>query len=453
MTPSVNVFTSPHAVSQASILDTLAVLKDVVLPTLGKGPLIRRRRVVGQAERRGLDDRAVARMQTLREKYGPGPLVLRIPFRHQAVILSAEDARMILEGAPEPFAAATLEKTSALGHFQPDGVLSSHGHERTIRRRLNEETLETGCPVHSMTAHFAAIAEEEMAKVAHEARARGTLDWDSFFTGWYRMVRRIVLGDAARDDAALTDLLETLRQRANLAFLRSKDRTSRDAFLTRLRGYVDRADPRSLAGRMAEACTDPDQQPHHQLPQYLFAFDPAGMASFRTFALLSAHPGIEDEVRQEILDAGAGAAPALDRLRACFLESLRLWPTTPAILRETTRTVAWSKGELKEATQILIFAPFLHRDEATLPQAHRFDPDLWREGNARPDLGLLPFSHGPATCPALRFVPTIATLAMRSLLSRVRLDLNEASRLTPDRLPGTLDNYTLTFSVTDAAAG
>ena len=448
MNPPLDSFASPHSVSQASLLDTMAVLRDVVLPTMAKGPLIRRRKVVGLAERRGLDDKAVIRMQKLRDKYGPGPLLLRIPLRHQAVILSADDASRILDHAPEPFAAATMEKRAALGHFQPDGVLSSHGQERAIRRRLNEQTLETGCPVHGMADHFARIADEEMAEVAAIALKRNELDWDSFFIGWYRMVRRIVLGDAARDDHELTDLLEQLRRRANYAFLRPKDRKTRAAFLNRLRRYLDQADPLSLAGRMAEACTDPAQQPHHQLPQYLFAFDPGGMASFRTFAVLAAHPEIEAKVRHEI--GAAGDVPQLPLLRACFMDVLRLWPTTPAILRETTRTVRWHSGQLEKGTQILIFAPFLHRDDKTLAQAHRLDPSLWQQGNERPDLGLLPFSHGPVICPAVRFVPLIATLAMKSLLSRSRLTLSEDQRLSPERLPGTLDNYTLRFSASAA---
>lgn len=449
MNQPITVFSSPHAVSRASIADTIAVLKDVVLPTMAKGPLIRRRKVVGMAERRGLDDKAVTRMQALRDRYGPGPLLLRIPFRHQAVILSPDDARAILSNTPDPFSAATLEKNAALGHFQPDGVLSSTGRDRTIRRRLNEQTLETGCPVHSMAGHFAQVADEEMAQVARTALDQGVLDWDSFFVGWYRMVRRIVLGDAARDDAALTDLLEDLRRRSNFAFLRPKDRTARAAFLDRLRAYLDRADPDSLAGRMAGACSDPDQQPHHQLPQYLFAFDPGGMASFRTLAMLSLHPQVEDQVRRDISDAGP--ASELPLLRACLLDVLRLWPTTPAILRETTRAVSWHDGQLDKGTHILIFAPFLHRDDQTLSQAHRFDPALWQRDNERPDLGLIPFSHGPVICPAVRFVPLIATFAMRSLLSRVRLGLNDGQRLTPERLPGTLDNYTLSFAATSVA--
>ncbi|MBA3999471.1 cytochrome P450 [Brevundimonas sp.] len=439
---------SPHAVSHAGVLDTFAVLKAVILPTLGKGPLIRRRKVVGYAERKGLDDRAVKRLQALRRKHGAGPLVLAVPFRRQALLLSPADVRMVLEGSPDPFDAATREKRSALNHFEPHVVLASKGADREKRRRLNEETLETGCPIHSMSERFAKVVAEEMDAVCDQALEQGVLDWDSFFTGWMRTVRRIVLGDDARDDTELTDLLEDLRYRANYAFLRPRHRKGREAFLRSLRRYVDKADPQSLAGRMAQLCPEAGLQPHHQLPQYLFAFDPGGMALFRTLALLSAHSAAEEKARAEIAAAEGKAVPSLDYLRACFLEALRLWPTTPAILRETTRPVRWARGGLDEDVHIFIFAPFFHRDDETLDQAHVFDPALWTDGIVRPDLALVPFSHGPVVCPAAHFVPMTASLALRRLLTRMTMNLEEPERLSPRRLPGTLDNYTLRFLVT-----
>ncbi|MDB5474488.1 MAG: cytochrome [Devosia sp.] len=436
---------SPHKVCRASLADTLAVLKDVVLPTLAKGPLIRRRKFVGFAERNHLDDKAVKRLQALRAKYGPGPLVLPIPFRPQAVLLARDDVTAVLEGSPEPFKAATLEKRAALGHFEPAAVLASHGPERTTRRRLNEQTLETGCEMHSLAEQLAGVIAEEMDLVAGQAKSQGVLDWDGFFTGWFRMVRRIVLGDAARDDSELTDMLQDLRYRGNYAFLRRKDHASRDVLLQRLQDYVERAQPGSLAGRMAAAWTHPSQKPNHQLPQYLFAFDPGAMAGFRTLALLSAHPDAGHKVREEFAATRNEIAPRLAFLKSCYLEALRLWPTTPVILRETTQRVQWAEGHLDGATHIIIFAPFFHRDDETLPQAHSFDPGLWAGGISRPDLALVPFSHGPVVCPAAHFVPMVATLALRRLLGQTSLRLAQPERLSPRRLPGTLDNYTLSF--------
>lgn len=436
-----------NGLSHASIPDTFRVLRDVILPTLAKGPLIRRRKVVGTAERNHVDDRAVLRLQKLRGKYGSGPLRLRVPFRRQVVLLSPDDVRMVLEHSPETFSAATLEKRSALDHFEPNVVLASEGHDRAQRRTLNEDTLETGCPMHSMAAHFDSVAREEMAIVSTVALQKGRLEWDDFFAGWYRIVRRIVLGDAARDDEELTDLLEALRRRANYAFMAPKAHTHRERFLDQLRDYLATAEAGSLAGQMESACTDPVQMPEHQLPQYLFAFDPAGMAIFRTLALLSVHPDAETRARAEIAAAGEAKAAPLPFLQACFLESLRLWPTTPVILRETKTGVHWAGGTIDPSTHIIIFAPFFHRDNETLPQAHVFDPSLWDNGPVRADLGLVPFSAGPVVCPARHLVPMVASFALRHLLDGMVMSLNDPERINPARLPGTLDNYTLDFAV------
>jgi cytochrome P450 len=434
-------------VAKASVGDTMLILKDVVLPTLAKGPLIRRRKVVTYAEKRHLDDKATRRLQAMRRKYGAGPLLLAIPFRHQAVLLSAPDVQAVLENSPKPFAAASLEKQSALDHFEPDNVLASKGIAREQRRKLNEETLETGCAMHSLASHFAAIIAEEMDRVSDHAIATGTLDWDGFFVGWMRMVRRIVLGDEAADDGALTDLLEKLRYRANYAFLRPKAPRQRKDLLDQLEQYVDTPSPQSLVGQMARFQTDPAQKPHHQLPQYLFAFDPGAMATFRTLAMLSVDKEARELVEAELSASAAEALPKLPVLRACLLESLRLWPTTPAILRETSEPVYWSEGHLDQGTQVLIFTPFLHRDDETLPKAHVFDPLRWLDKVAQPELGLVPFSHGPVQCPAVHFVPMVTSLAMRRILTRLDLRLTEPNRLPLDRLPGTLDNFTLNFAV------
>jgi len=61
--------------------------------------------------------------------------------------------------------------------------------------------------------------------------------------------------------------------------------------------------------------------------RWLFAFDAAGIATFRTMALLATHPSPAD--------------PRLEYLRACVLESIRLWPTTLLIVRDSTQPTTW----------------------------------------------------------------------------------------------------------------
>ncbi len=118
------------------------------------------------------------------------------------------------------------------------------------------------------------------------------------------------------------------------------------------------------------------------------------------------------------------------------MESLRLWPTTPAILRETRRPVAWRGGSLPADSLVLIFTPFFHRDEETFADAHRFAPEIWEGAadHALPLAGLVPFSAGPARCPAHDLVPMIASFALGLVLSRKRL-VATAPGLAPGPCP------------------
>jgi hypothetical protein len=105
-----------------------------------------------------------------------------------------------------------------------------------------------------------------------------------------------------------------------------------------------------------------------------FAFDAAAMGTFRGLALLASHPENADSVRQEIADqAGSFYLPYL---RATVLKSLRLWPATPLVLRESTAPTEWESGEMPTGTATVIFAPFYHRDDQRLPFANQFAPQL-----------------------------------------------------------------------------
>ncbi|UEM22167.1 cytochrome P450 [Skermanella mucosa] len=445
---SADIAAKPGPLPRASLRDTLAAVAEIVLPTISKGVIIRRPKVVGLAERLGLDGRAVRRMQRLRAKYGPGPLMLAIPGRHQAIILSPEDVHTVLDNAPEPFSPASAEKRAALAHLEPHASLISRGPKRADRRRFNEQVLDSGCPVHRMGERFVAVVGEEAEGLLKTARSRGELAWDDFTASWHNMVRRVVLGDAARDDEELTDMLARLRAAGNWAFLRPQRKGLRDRFYERLEGHLARAEPGSLAAVIAATPRTADTAPAHQVAHWFFAFDPGGMATFRALALLASHPDQADRARREIGDAGTEGRRDLPFLRACILESLRLWPTTPAVLRETTRETQWDTGTMPKNTSVFIFAPFFHRDDENLPYADRFTPDLWMDGVRQGGWPLIPFSGGPAICPARDLVPMLGGAMLAALLDGRRVRLKEPGRIDPGaRLPGTLDNYTLRFDL------
>ncbi|MCI2267013.1 cytochrome P450 [Sediminivirga luteola] len=463
---------------RATALETAQVLRDVQAPMIAKGPIIRRPRVVGVIERFGLEGRAVARMQALSDRYGSGPLMLAVPGRDIALVLDPEHVHRVLAETPEPFAPGEMLKRNALKHFEPEVALVSHGTERAQRRRLNEQVLDDGHPVHRMAGDFLPVVEQEAVALLETAdRAGSVLAWDEFKAAWYRVVRRVVLGDSAADDTELTDLMEKLRADGNWAFFKPVDTRARAELHSRLQAALDRAEPGSLAAFMARADAGPDDSPINQIPQWLFAFDPAGMATFRALALLAAHPERMAQARREVAarasesvseqatgqasgpSGGAagraagssGTAPLkpLGLLRATVLESLRLWATTPMLLRQTTREVGFDHGVLPAGATVLIFAPFFHRDDRHVEVAHRFAPELWdpdRTAEAGAPVGwpLVPFSAGPGICPGRHLVLLLTSSFLARLIGDREIAV-ASHRLDPEHLPSLLSNFALEF--------
>lgn len=134
---------------------------------------------------------------------------------------------------------------------------------------------------------------------------------------------------------------------------------------------------------------------------------------------------------------------------------MRLWSTTPAVLRDTTAETSWSGGTLPAGTGLLIFAPFFHRDDRRLACADSFAPGLWLDGGEPAgEAALIPFSAGPGQCPG-RDVVLLLTSALVATVLR-----EGAPRAAPEsaldrhaRLPATLSPYRLSFDVAAVGRG
>jgi cytochrome P450 len=429
----------------ASVADTVSILTRVLGPSVLKGAIIRRPRMVALAAQLDADTRAVQFMQRLHRQYGGGPLMLRLMSHRRALLLSPDHVRHVLNGAPTPFSPASFEKRAALSHFEPKNALISSAEDRPPRRAFNERVLQSDNPAHALAPKFLAVVDEETDALLHTARTKhgGILDWSCFFEGWFRVVRRVVFGDTAREDHVLTDLIARLRSRANWAFL-PVDRDLRTRFMVRLREHLARAEPGSLASVAHQGPAGVAEAPDHQVPQWLFAFDPAGMTTFRALAVLATHPDAARRARDEFTGGGV-SRQELPYLRATILESLRLWPTTPLLLRQSTADTRWGTDVMPAGTAIVIFAPFFHRDNERLSFANWFTPEIWRSPTASEEWPLVPFSGGPAICPGRQLV-LLLTSNMLGRLVTTGVRLTDAPPLDPVRpLPGTLDNYTLRF--------
>jgi cytochrome P450 len=434
-------------------LPAAAALADLGASSIAAGVLARRRPVVRALERLQADSRAVARIQRLRAQFGKGPVELVIPGRRIVVLLDPDDVGRVLAGAPTPFHPANREKRKALEWFQPHGVLISRGPIREHRRVVNEAALDTSSDLHRLAPLFTDAIAVEMNKLTAQAMAAGQLDSSTFMTSWWRMVRRLVLGSRARDDDAITDELLRLRKAGNWSFLSLPHYRRRNHFFEHLYRYAEQPESGSLVSALAEVPTGGAVDPIGQIPQWLFAFDAAGMAVCRALALLSTHP---EQRALAMVDVDRPAETLLrPYLRACILESVRIWPTTPTILRDTTEDTTWGEGAerftVAKGAGLMIVTPAFHRDEQLLPFAHRFVPEIWLDGRARQHPQLVPFSAGPAECPGRNLVLLVTSTVLAHVLGSVDLTMTSTPRLSPEApLPMTLNQLTLTFDAQPA---
>ncbi|MEV3990093.1 cytochrome P450 [Streptomyces sp. NPDC049837] len=439
--------TATHTPARASGRDTARLAAQVIAPTLAAGAIARRRAGMALAERYALDRRATGLLTELRGAYGPGPLRLDVAGRHFAVVLQAGDATRVLNGTPDPYSPATREKRASLEQFQPHGVLISRGTERDARRAFNEAVLEYGHQMHSLAPRMVRTVREETGKLLGATTAGdGEIGWADFSTAWDRTARRLVLGDTGRDDTGLTAMLGRLRSTANWSVAAPRRTALRARFERRLRAHLDRAEPGSLAAALTATTAAPGTDPAGQVPHWLFAFDAAGIATFRALALLSTHNAQETQVRNELAVTDLTEPRLLPYTRACVLESLRLWPTTPFVLRESVRETDWGEDALPAGTEFLIYTPLFHRDES-LPYSDRFTPEIWLDGTAQDTEALMPFSAGPGECPGEDLVLLVTSTMLAALLERHTYLPERPGRLRPDRpLPRTLDHFGLRFA-------
>ena len=416
-------------VSRLTWIESLSTLVQAGGPLFAKGIILRRPMIVRWLQATGLERRGIAAIQRLRGRHGEGPAVLKLGVRKEMLLLAPTDVQRLLDDTPIPFSPDSREKHATLAHFEPAGSLISRGPAREVRRSLNDHALESGCPRHSLASRFESIVADEMTPLVGQA----TLSFETFRAAWFRMARRCLFGDDARDDVALTRMLFRLRGDANWAFLKPKRKHLRARFLSHVARYLHRPAPNSLAERLASAAS-PGSRPEDQVGQWLFAFDAASIATFRTLMVLAADPAALGRSRED-------RDSARPFLRACVLEAVRLWPTTPLVLRQSDRPTLWHGQTIPAATGFAVHLPFLHRDTERLPHADRFSPAIWLDGTAERD-GFVPFSAGPAECPAKNLVLMLASATLRTLIRLHQPVLPEESALDPHHLPATLDPFT-----------
>jgi cytochrome P450 len=414
--------------SGASFLQSVRFTLSAMLPNLVQGLFRRRAKAVRAATRLNVDGRAIAAIGSIRRSHGPGPVWVKAGGDRMLLLTRTQDVQRVLEESPAPFAPDPDAKRRGMSHFQPDALTISRGEEWRNRRRFAESVLDTSSPRHRLADRFAAVAGEEVGAMLDEL-AKAELDWDPWQRCGWRITRRVVLGDSARDDEQLTDLLGQMMDEANKL---PKDGGSEhlEPFLEGIRGYLESAEDGSLAGLVGEAPSDERTKVERQLTHWLFAMgDTLFINAFRALAMVATYPDRGD-------------------LEACLQETMRLWPTTPLLSRETLEETEWDGSTVPPGTQVLISNTFNHRDRQRHEGANRFEPEAWTESDRASDWSLNHFSHGPQGCPGASLALLVGTAAMGSLLERRQVRLL-APQIDPKKpLPEMLDFFAIRFALT-----
>jgi cytochrome P450 len=300
--------------------------------------------------------------------------------------------------------------------------------------------------VHRLAPQFLAAVREEGQALAE----LGRIGWDDLHAAFQRITRRVVFGDAARDDVALTDELATLMSAGNR--MPGKPAAGYAEFIAQVQAYVDAAAPGSLCSLVAAAPSGADTDPAGQLVHWLFAMGdtlPANL--FRALALLATHRDQREEVLRQLAGTDLARPDTMadqDYLAGCIFEAMRLWPTTQLFGRVATEDVRFPIGaKLPAGKQALIYNVFNHRNRDRIPYADRFAPEEWVSGDAAQDWSFNFFSHGPQGCPGAGLSIFLGQALVAQLLTAVELELSGA-RLNPGkRLPYSLDIYRIVLTV------
>ena len=442
--------------ASASTIEGARFTAQVLAPNLVQGLFRRRRRAVAVATRLNVDGQAVGLIRGLRRSHGEGPIWVRAGTDQVLLVTEVDDVRRVLEGSPDPFAADPDAKRRGMAHFQPTALTISRDGAWENRRRFNEAVLDTGKPTHRLAERFAAVIAEEAAALLAEVDGETDryLEWDRFNAAVRRITLRVVLGEAARDDDRVFDLLSKLMDEAN--GLPDERSAHYEPYRKRIDAYVADAEDGGIVGLFGDAPADAETDPAGQVTHWLFALgDTLAINALRALALISTHPAHAAEVMSEVNAAERKdralttfGISDLDYLDACIHEAMRLYPTTPLLSRETVREVDWGGAAVPKGTQILISNSFNHRDPDRLDFADRFAPDEWLEGGAAESWQFNHFSHGPQGCPGTWIALFVGKGLCGALLGERRLDLVRGPDLDPEReLPKMLDYFGLRFAV------
>lgn len=157
------------------------------------------------------------------------------------------------------------------------------------------------------------------------------------------------------------------------------------------------------------------------------------------WVLLSRNPVQRARLRTEIaavlVDRRASATDvaALDYTRHIVAETLRLYPSAWAIVRQAARDTRIGGQFVAAGTTVLISLWVLHRDPRFFEDPDIFRPERWADGLAQrlPRFAYMPFGGGQRTCMGSAFAQVETVLLLATIAQRFNISLVEREQLVP----------------------
>ncbi|HEX7007704.1 MAG TPA: cytochrome P450, partial [Alphaproteobacteria bacterium] len=176
----------------------------------------------------------------------------------------------------------------------------------------------------------------------------------------------------------------------------------------------------------------------NQIATFLGAgFETTARALFWTLFLLAQDPEGQQAIRDELAAEGAPRRLAdldrLPRLRAAWLESLRLYPPAPIMTRLALGPDRAAGIDIPAGAELVIAPWLLHRHRAYWRDPELYDPDRFAPGWEKRVIrdAFIPFGLGPRVCIGAAFATAEAAVIIAALLGRWRFVLADERPVMP----------------------
>lgn len=433
----------PHTseIPEAKTKDSLRLTLFHILPGLLQGLFTRNRFWVKFFQTLHPDPLAVRFLSKLRRRYGAGGVLARLGRTPTLVLFDVDDVRHVLDKSPEIYIEPDA-KMRGMSRFQPSAVTISHGNEWNIRRPFNESVLEFG-EQHSLADRFAEIVAEEVARFTETAPS--SLTWDDFEPLFERITLGCIFGKAARDDRYLTRTLTRLMRNANGSVVLPPRRRLLNDFQAAVRGYLRFPEENSLMWLCSQVPAPSGTRIVSQVPHWMFAMNETlALNCVRSLCLMSSNAEIENRIEAEIRNGGIDQPPSqrttkMELVTGALQEAMRLWPTTPYLIRLTLKDDCIGGHEVKAGTQVLIVNGWFHRAPESYDEGDRFNPDFWQGGTV--DFRFNHLSNGTQICAGKDLALFLGTEILARLLSENRFTLDKPHLNAGNKLPHAFNQY------------